>query len=130
MKKFISFRLASTSILLICTLALFMHILILFQVIPYHFVWGGRLNSLTELYIFESISITVQLLFLFVIAVKAGHIFKGQFNRVVNIGVWAMFVLMILNTIGNLASSSFMETIIMTPITASLALFLFRLAIE
>lgn len=130
MKKFISFKLASTSILLICTLALFMHILILFQVIPYHFVWGGRLNSLTELYIFESISITVQLLFLFVIAVKAGYIFKGQFNRVVNIGVWAMFVLMILNTIGNLASSTFMETIIMTPITASLALFLFRIGIE
>jgi hypothetical protein len=56
--------------------------------------------------------------------------FKGKFNRVVNMGIWAMFVLMILNTIGNLASSSFFETIIMTPITALLALLLFRIGIE
>jgi cation transport ATPase len=130
MKKYISFKLASTTIITICSLALFMHILILFQIIPYHFVWGGRLNSSTNLYIFETISITVQILFLFVIVVKAGYMFKGQFNRLVNIGIWAMFVLMILNTIGNLASNSFFETIIMTPITAFLALLLFRIGIE
>jgi hypothetical protein len=130
MKKFISFKLASTSIITICTLALFMHILILFQVIPYHFVWGGRLNNSTDLFIFETISITVQILFLFVILVKAGYMFKGKFNRVVNMGIWAMFVLMILNTIGNLASTSFFETIIMTPITALLAILLFRIGIE
>ncbi|WP_391559998.1 hypothetical protein [Robertmurraya sp.] len=130
MKKFISFKLASTSIITICTLALFMHILILFQVIPYHFVWGGRLNNSTDLFIFETISITVQILFLFVILVKAGYMFKGKFNRVVNMGIWAMFVLMILNTIGNLASTSFFETIIMTPITALLAILLFRIGNE
>ncbi|AYA75902.1 hypothetical protein DOE78_10885 [Bacillus sp. Y1] len=130
MKKYISFKFANTSIITICTLALFMHILILFQVIPYHFVWGGRLNNSTDLYIFETISITVQILFLFVILVKAGYMFKGKFNRVVNMGIWAMFVLMILNTIGNLASTSFFETIIMTPITALLAILLFRIGIE
>ncbi|MCM3600959.1 hypothetical protein M3175_09465 [Robertmurraya korlensis] len=130
MKKIISFKLASTSIITICTLALFMHILILFQVIPYHFVWGGRLNSSTDLYIFETISITVQILFLLVILIKAGYMFKGKFKRVVNIGIWTMFVLMILNTIGNLASSSLFETIIMTPITALLSLFLFRIGME
>ncbi|MGI8386901.1 hypothetical protein [Robertmurraya sp. P23] len=130
MKKFISFKLASISTITICTLALFMHILILFQIIPYHFVWGGRLNSSTDLFIFETISITVQILFLFVIGVKAGYLFEGQFNRVVNMGIWVMFVLMILNTIGNLASNSFFETIIMTPITALLALLLFRIGIE
>ncbi len=130
MKKFISFKLASTSIITICTLALFMHILILFQVIPYHFVWGGRLNNSTDLIIFETISITVQILFLLVILVKAGYMFQGKFNRVVNMGIWAMFVLMILNTIGNLASTSFFETIIMTPITALLAILLFRIGSE
>lgn len=130
MKKFISFKLANTSIITICTLALFLHILILFQVIPYHFVWGGRLNNSTDLIIFETISITVQTLFLFVILVKAGYMFKGKFNKVVNMGIWAMFVLMILNTIGNLASTSFFETIIMTPITALLVILLFRIGIE
>ncbi|MGS2780535.1 hypothetical protein ACVBAX_25100 [Robertmurraya sp. GLU-23] len=130
MKKFISFKLASTSIITIYTLALFMHILILFQVIPYHFIWGGRLNNSTDMYIFETISISLQILFLFVIGVKAGYFFKGQFNRMINMGIWVMFVLMILNTLGNLASTSFFETIIMTPITAFLAILLFRIGIE
>jgi hypothetical protein len=130
MKKFIGFKLASTSIITICTLALFMHVLILLKIIPYRFVWGGRLNNSTDMFIFESISIAVQILFLLCVAVKAGYLFKGKFNRVVTIGIWTMFVLMILNTIGNLASNSHLETIIMTPITALLALLLFRIGIE
>jgi hypothetical protein len=105
-----------------------MHVLILLKIIPYRFVWGGRLNNSTDMFIFESISIAVQILFL--LCVKAGYLFKGKFNRVVTIGIWTMFVLMILNTIGNLASSSYLETIIMTPITALLALLLFRIGIE
>jgi hypothetical protein len=130
MKKFIGFKFASTSIIILCTLALFMHVLILFKIIPYHFVWGGQINNSTDLFIFESISIIVQILFLFIIAVKAGYLFKGKFNRIVTIGIWTMFAIMILNTLGNVVSSSYLETMVMTPITALLAILLFRIGIE
>jgi hypothetical protein len=97
---------------------------------PYDFVWGGRLKSEADLIIFESISIVVQLLFITIVAVKAGYVFKGKFKKTVNVGTWVMFGLMVLNTIGNLASVSGLETMVMTPITCLLALLVFRLAIE
>ncbi|GGB69792.1 hypothetical protein [Fictibacillus barbaricus] len=130
MKKFISFKLASNIIITINTLALLMHILILLKIVPHHFVWGGRLKSTADLIIFESISIVAQTLFISIIAVKAGYIFKGKFKRTVKVGTWVMFGLMVLNTIGNLVSSSGLETMVMTPITSLLALLVFRLAIE
>lgn len=130
MKKFISVRLASNIIITIFTFALGMHILILSNVLPHDFVWGGRVTSKIDLLILEFISIVMQLLFIFIIAVKAGYIFKGRFKRTAIIGTWTLFGVMILNTIGNLASISSLETIVMTPLTIFLALLAFRLAIE
>ncbi|TKC15860.1 hypothetical protein [Robertmurraya kyonggiensis] len=130
MKKLISIRLASNLIITINTTALLMHVLILLKIVPYDFVWGGRLKSESDLVIFESMSIVVQILFITIIAVKAGYIFKGKFKRTVNVGTWVMFGLMVLNTIGNLFSNSGLETMVMTPITCLLALLVFRLAIE
>ncbi|OAS89499.1 MULTISPECIES: hypothetical protein [Metabacillus] len=130
MKKLISIRLASIIIITINTIALFMHLLILLKVVPYDFVWGGRLKNEVDLIIFESISIVVQLLFMTIVAVKAGYVFNGKFKKTVNVGTWVMFGLMALNTMGNLASASVLEKMVMTPITCLLALLLFRLAIE
>jgi hypothetical protein len=107
-----------------------MHILILLKIVPFDFVWGGRLKSETDLIIFESISIVVQILFISIVAVKAGYLFKGKFKKTVYVGTWVMFGLMVLNTIGNLVSISSLETMVMTPITCLLALLIFRLAIE
>ena len=129
MKKIISIRLASNLIIIINTLALLMHVLILLKVLPHDFVWGGRLKG-EEIIIFESVSIVVQILFISIIAVKAGYLFKGRFKRTVNVCLWVLFGLMLLNTLGNLASNSGFETMVMTPLTLVLALLVFRLAIE
>ena len=130
MKNLISIRLASNIIITINTVALLMHVFILLNILPHDFVWGGRLKSEGDLIIFESISIVLQTLFISIIAVKAGYVFKGKFKRTANVGTWVMFGLMVLNTIGNLASSSGLETMVMTPLTIVLALLVFRLAIE
>jgi hypothetical protein len=75
-------------------------------------------------------SIFIQILFIFIIALKAGYILPGKLKRTATIGIWVIFVFMIMNTIGNLASSSGLETLIMTPLTILLAILTFRLAIE
>ncbi|WP_342429593.1 hypothetical protein [Neobacillus sp. FSL H8-0543] len=129
MKKLISVKLTSNIIITINTLAILMHVLVLLKILPHDFVWGGRLKS-EDLIMFESISIIVQLLFISIIAVKAGYVFKGRFKRTVNFCLWVLFGLMLLNTLGNLASSSGLETIVMTPLTLVLAFLVFRLAIE
>lgn len=130
MKKIISIRLASNIIITINTIALLMHVLILLKIMPYDFVWGGRIKSEADFILLESISIVVQMLFIFIIAVKAGYVFKGRFKRAINISTWLMVGLMVLNTIGNLLSNSGLETMVMTPLTSLLALLAFRLAIE
>jgi hypothetical protein len=130
MKKFISMRWASNIIITINTIALFMHVLILLKILPSSFVWGGQIKRESDLMILESISIVVQILFILVITIKAEYAFKGKFKRIINAGTWVLFGLMVLNTLGNLASDSSLETIVMTPITALLAFLVFRLAIE
>jgi hypothetical protein len=130
MKRLISIKFASNTIITINTLALMMHVMILLKILPHHFVWGGRLKSEADLIVFEIISIVIQTLFILIIAVKAGYVLKGKFIRTVNVCIWALFWLMVLNTIGNLVSSSSLETILMTPLTTVLALLLFRLGLE
>ena len=130
MKRIISVRLASTIIISINTLALVMHVLILLNIVPHDFVWGGRIKDVTELIILESISIVIQILFISIIAAKAGYILRGKFKRTVNVGTWILFGIMVLNTLGNLLSNSGLETMVMTPVTAVLALLVFRLTLE
>jgi len=130
MKKIIGIKLASNIIIVINTAALLMHVLILLKIIPHYFTWGGQLKSERDVIIFESISIVIQILFISIIAAKAGYILKGKLRRTVNVGIWILFGIMVLNTIGNLVSASSLETIVMTPITSVLALLVFRLGIE
>ena len=130
MKKLISIRLASTIIITVNTLALFMHFLILLNILPHDFVWGGRLQNKEDIIIFESISIIVQLLFISIILIKAGYILIGKYKKTANFFTWILFGLMVLNTLGNLSSNSDLEKWLMTPLTIVLALMVYRLAIE
>ncbi|MFO0214374.1 MAG: hypothetical protein ACK53E_27090, partial [Pseudanabaena sp.] len=66
--------------LLLGALFILFHFLVLFQVIPYSIVWGGRLNSLSEMYIFEVVSVFINLLLLSVVAVK---------SKIINISIGA-----------------------------------------
>ncbi|MCM3788963.1 hypothetical protein M3221_11150 [Domibacillus indicus] len=130
MKTVLGTRMAGNIILAINTAALFMHILIVLNILPYDFVWGGRLKSQEDLIIFEAISILVQTVFILIVAMKLGYFLKGRFKRTVNVGLWTMFGIMVLNSVGNTASNSDLEKLLMTPLTVLLALLVLRLAIE
>lgn len=130
MKTLLGTRAAGHIILAINTAALFMHILILWNILPYEFVWGGRLKSQEDLVIFEMISILIQMVFILIVAVKLGYFLNGRFKKTVNVGLWIMFGIMVLNSAGNAASNSDLEKQLMTPLTVLLALLVLRLAIE
>lgn len=130
MKTVLGTRMAGNIILAINTAALFMHILIVLNILPYDFVWGGRLKSQEDLIIFETISLLVQTVFILIVAVKLGYFLKGRFKKTVNVGLWTMFGIMVLNSAGNAASNSDLEKLLMTPLTVLLALLVLRLAIE
>ena len=131
MKKLISAKLAGKILLAAMGLLFIFHILVLLRVFPADIVWGGQIQGVeANLVTLESIAILVTLLFLLIIAAKTGYLQAGKLSGVVNVGVWLIFVFLLLNTLGNFASGVSFESMFATPITIILALCALRLAIE
>lgn len=130
LKKVISQRLATLGLLTLFSLVIVFHILVLVQVIPYKIVWGGRLENDTQMIQFEGISIALNLIMLALVAIYSGYL-KWEINRRwIQLGMWIMVALFLLNTVGNLFAINDWERWIFTPITFLLAVFSFRLAID
>jgi len=131
MKKIISAKLAGNILLVALGIVFIFHILVLLRVLPADIVWGGQIRGMqTNLVTLESIALLVTLLFMLIVAAKTGYINVGKLSGAVNIGVWLIFVFLLLNTLGNLASGVSFETMLAAPITIILALCALRLAIE
>jgi len=120
---------AQYGLLTILTAFLIFHICVLFRLIPYKMVWGGRLKSDTEMYRFEIFSIFINSFFLFVILVQAGVLNFNLQRNLMTIILWAMSVLFLFNTIGNITSKNKIERRLFTPITIILTVFLIILAL-
>src|SRR5436190_6300141 len=78
------------------------HLCIIIKIIPYEITWGRRLKSDQEMYVFESISIFVNLLLGVVLLMKGGYIKRFFQQSVINIILWIFLILFVLNTIGNI----------------------------
>lgn len=106
------------------------HLLVISGIIPFQIVWGGRLENFSQMLFLEMVSISLNLLMIAIVAIYA-NLLKWRINQVViRIGLWAMFVLFFINTIGNLFSINELEKLIFTPVTLLLSLFSLRLAIN
>ncbi|MCP5063052.1 MAG: hypothetical protein GY936_11400 [Ignavibacteriae bacterium] len=130
MIKKINIELAVNTILILAALVFVFHILIISGVIPYQYVWGGRLESNEQMLKFESISMIINLFIIFIVSIKGSYIRPYLSSRVVKVFLWIFSILFVLNTIGNLLSLNSLEAIIATPITFILALMFLRLATE
>jgi hypothetical protein len=106
MRKETAIFIAQNTLIVFLTLALVYHHLVLMQVVPMDMAWGGRLKTLEEMYVFESISITINLLFLYGIWRKSRIVYA------------LLTIIFALNTVGNLVAVNFWEMVIFTPITA------------
>lgn len=82
------------------------HVLILIQVIPFDFVWGGKVTSMDTIYILESIGFIVMLFLSVIMAMKLRWIptiFSNQILRRILL-FFAFFFL--LNTFTNLLAET------------------------
>lgn len=98
-------------------LSVIFHLFILFKVIPYKIVWGGRLTNDQQMYRFEAVSIVTNLMFLAIGVVRGGFLFPGFPEMPLIISLWVMAVLFLLNTFGNLMAKNKWERNIFTPLT-------------
>lgn len=131
MKKWISARLAGNILLAALGLLFIFHVLVLLGVLPAEIVWGGMIQGTqTNLITLETIALAMTLLFMLIVAARIGYIQAGRLSGAVKVGVWLIFIFLLLNTLGNLASGVSFENLIAAPITILLALCALRLAIE
>ena len=130
MKKLISAKLAGNILIISMILLVIFHILILFKVVPSEIIWGGQIKDKSSIIIYEMIALFISLVFIMIIAIKIDYIKAVKLKKVINIGIWVIFVYFVLNTIGNLASGVSVEKLIFAPITILLTIFAYRLAIE
>lgn len=85
------------------------HLSILIKLVPYDITWGGRLNNDAEMYVFEAISLSLNLLLGLALLIKGNYIRAFLSIKVVNIVLWVFLVLFGLNTIGNIFAETNVE---------------------
>lgn len=85
------------------------HLCIITKIIPYEITWGGRLQNDIEMYVFEIISIIINLFLGFVLLMKGGYIKQYFKQSIANIVLWIFLILFILNTIGNIFAETNFE---------------------
>lgn len=128
MKKLISERTALYGLLAILSLFVILHLLILFRLLPYDLVWGGRAAGIAEVTALEVVALLINLLMLGAVAVRAGIVRLPAGPIFLKIVFWVMFLFFLVNTVGNLVSNNRVEQAVFAPLTFLLALFCLRLA--
>lgn len=105
------------------------HVLVLTQVIPYTIVWAGKLETEKEMYVFETLSILINLILIAAVRAKTKAIKTNSSQTIINGVLWLFVIVFALNTLGNLTARTSIETYVATPLTFLLALLCWRVAI-
>jgi len=126
----IPFRLAINLLLLFLFFVLVFHICVLLAWVPKTMVWGGRIKNHNEFLWFESISIFINAILLWIILQRAKYLKAVLPHRYLNAILWVLAGLFILNTAGNLMAINALEKYLFTPITLLLAILCCRIALE
>jgi hypothetical protein len=121
---------AQFGLLILLSLFLLLHFIIMLKIIPYNFIWGGRLKSNNEMYRFEIFSIVMNSIFIIVILTQAGFLIINIPNKIMTYALWLMTGLFLLNTLGNAISKNKIERLLFTPVTILLAIFSLVLALS
>ena len=134
MKRIISFQFAAKASLVIYVIFIIFHLAVIsgilfFNFVPLDYLWGGRMQNREELLSFEIISLIIQSLCLFLTLIKARFLHISQLESVAHVGMWVLFAIFLLNTVGNILAKTNFEKMF-SFITGMLALLTLRLALE
>ncbi len=97
-----------TMLYLLVAVILF-HLCILLKIVPYEITWGGRLKNDFQMYIFETISILINLFLFSILLIKGTYLKEFIPMKIVNIILWIFFILFGLNTLGNILAETNFE---------------------
>lgn len=134
MRKIIDFNTAILASLFILGMLTLFHIAILigilfFDAIPIDYLWGGKLKTVTQLVNFELVSLLTTVIFIFLLLIRRHWINLPKLLTVTRAAMWLVFVLFLLNTIGNALAETTFERLFAI-VSGILALLFLRIAIE
>lgn len=90
-------------------LVMLFHLTILLKIIPYEITWGGRLKNDTDMYVFETVSLIINIFLVFILFIKGNYMKAYLSMKAVNVILWIFMVLFGLNTIGNILAETNFE---------------------
>jgi len=88
---------------------LLFHMSILLKIVPYDITWGGRLKNDSEMYVFETVSMLINIFLGVVLLIKGNFIKEIIPLKIINIILWIFLVLFGLNTLGNILAQTNFE---------------------
>ena len=99
--------------IMLCLVAAIMlfHLSIILKIVPYEITWGGRLTTDSEMYVFEMLSILINLILGLTLLIKGSYIKQIVSLKIVTIILWIFLILFGLNTIGNVFAKTNFEKI-------------------
>jgi len=101
------------------------HLSIILKIVPYEITWGGRLKNDSEMYVFETISIVINLFLCFILFIKGKFIREFLSMKIVNISLWIFVIIFGLNTVGNiLAKTNFEKFFTLVTLTSAILLWI------
>ncbi len=102
-------RLAIKLMLWLIGVVVLLHSAILVKIIPYKIIWGGSLESDTEMYVFGVVSVLTNLFLAVLLLIKGKHLSSFIPIKVLDILLWAFLILFGINTLGNIFAESLFE---------------------
>jgi len=109
MNTLISKKIAFILLIILLTAVVCFHLCIMVKLIPYNIAWGGRLENDLQMYIFETISILLNIILISALFLKNRVINHQLSDRVLNSILWFFISIFSLNTIGNLFAKTNFE---------------------
>ena len=87
------------------------HLLVLAGVVPYDIVWGGNLQTIEEMRVFETTALLISMSMLMVFVVKYRQLKRQEDRKGLNYLIWGFAATFFLGTIGNMMAESMWELI-------------------
>lgn len=134
MKNWISFSAAVRISLFLFGLLFVFHLAVVlgiafFDYVPLDYLWGGRMQNEQELLSYELVSLLIAGVCILLVLIRSGRIGEPRLRGIAGVGMWVLFLLFLLNTVGNILAKTTLEKSFAL-FTLLLALLCLRMALE
>ena len=128
MSKHLSVKIQLSNFLFLLIALIQFYCLVLFGIIPFDIVWGGKVKNHSEMISLEMISLFINTMMLIVVLLRAKIITIGFHPVKTKVMLYIMALLYGMNCVGNLHADTNFEKFVFTPITLLLSLLSWQLA--